>query len=160
MDSLSIVVKNYTDLQNAESDSKNFVYAKDAIRIEVLRVVFRNFSTFDDFVLSVYSYSYFLYIINSGYYTVEELLSTNWQSEINIARTNTKIIEKLGLLQDVYKLLRKRKTNVEIKNILKRYDGWFYVLLQRIYKKYVNSNHEIIKKTDFEEEIDSDYFLL
>lgn len=99
-------------------------------------------STLDGF-LRAWSLRYYMRnMAREDRYTVDDMIDYNWRE--NLTFDDQLIIEMHGFLQDFYQDLNIDNV-VNIPDILKRYSPeWNHVLVQRLYRKYINKDYIVI----------------
>ena len=92
-------------------------------------------------------------INNLLYVEYIEETTTNIKKDLNdikdvkkLYTDDNSIINLEKTLQFIYNKLYKSPKDIE--KIISKYDGWYYIMFQRIYKKYENEDYQIIKEPD------------
>ena len=105
--------------------------------------------SFEDFFATIDTLDYFYEMRdNTGKYDITDIIQ--WDYKKNLDKSVQRSIERQSFLTTTYKYLNENKTEKEITDILEKYETWFYVLIKKIYKKYIDKDYEIETYNDGE----------
>jgi hypothetical protein len=138
-----------TNKQSGDNDIKNQIFEKQRSLknyYESINDKYDNENDFYTFLNYVNADIYLSDILDNDRYTTEDVKDINIQKDFF---KNDIVLNINVFLQYLYKnILKVEKDDDFLENIINKYTGAYILLLERIYKKYINDDFEVIKEPD------------
>ena len=110
--------------------------------LEEAKTIIEKKTTYIKFWAYIASRLYIKNMIKEDKYTVDDLKTYDLKKDL---KSKEIVLDAIGALTEFYRLYEPNKGSKEINDIVTKYKTWYSVLLQRLYKKYIDSNFEVDK---------------
>jgi hypothetical protein len=143
------------DFMKDEKKTTDGIVELRRIKRDIFR---RQFMSFDDFVATIDTLLYFENMVDSDRYTLADISSWNYNANL-IPSVQCRTIERYSWLEMAYKMFDVKKTPEQLEALLEKYSTWFYTLLKKLYKKYIDPYYDVVSYRDGDEDSSCHIFL-
>lgn len=136
----------YSDIESAECEIEC-----DEEREDLCEVIQNKKKEYIEYFESHKVFKNFLKLINGlQYLNADDLEKRYTKKDIEYISVKSHFEKEEDILINIeeflvsmYKYLNTKKTSKEMCELLKKYQEWYYVMIQRVYKKYIKKNYNV-----------------